>query len=41
MTMTANVTRTVEYSQALYETYVAYRLVLIHFTCSSSLQSGV
>jgi len=26
-------------SQALYETYVVYRLVLIHSTCSSSLQS--
>ena len=26
-------------SQVLYETYVTYRLILIHSTCSSSLQS--
>jgi len=39
--MTANATCIVEQrSQTFYETYIAYRLALIHYsTCSSSLQS--
>jgi len=36
--MTANVTCTTEEGDS-YETYVAYRLALIHSTCSSCLQS--
>ena len=35
--MTANVTITVEGD--FYETHIAYRLTLIHSTCSSNLQS--
>jgi len=36
--MTANVTTTVE-ERRFYETHIAYRLALIHSTCSSNLQS--
>jgi len=38
--MTTNVEYTVEHrSQTFYETHIAHRPALIHFTCSSSLQS--
>jgi len=38
--VTANVKYTIEQSsQTLYETHIAYRPALIHFTCSPSLRS--
>jgi len=39
-TTTANIECTIEQrSQIFHETHIAYRLILIHFTCSSSPQS--